>query len=91
MKEEHDDAVVDPLDAPTPNVEPEAEAEVIQQTTPPPFPDEEAHSEKAASPTPAARPRKYRAGQSRPEREAAQPRRLKLDDEFLADFDPHSD
>lgn len=76
VKEEHEDA----LNVPTLNAE--AESEVIHQITPPPIPDDESHT--PANPVTTG-PRKRRTSQSRPEREAAQGRRLKL-----ADFEPLS-
>lgn len=89
-EEEHEDAL-STLDAPTPI--PTVDEDILPQATPMEEDDLNcADSPHAPSPEP-LKPgqKKRRAGQSKPERDAAQARRLKLNDEFLADFDPHSD
>ena len=42
-------------------------------------------------PLPTLRPKKRYAGQSTQEREASKAKRARKDEEFLDDFDPHSD
>ena len=93
VKEEHEHEELVSLEA-----SPDIDAEEVERTVPPHTPideDDADPSQYRASPStttdPTPAPKKRRAGQSTQEREASKAKRAHKDEEFLGDFDPHSD
>ena len=93
VKEEYEHEELVSLEA-----SPDIDAEEVERTVPPHTPideDDADPSQYRASPSttadPTHAPKKRRAGQSSQERQASKARCAHKDEEFLGDFDPHSD